>query len=140
MKAFLDTSVLVAALSARHPHHIASLDLLRSFKRNDVCCGTHSLAELYSTLTGKLRAAPNEALLALSDVRDRLTIISLSDQEYFKVIEASAGLALAGGAIYDAILGHCALKGKAAVIYTWNTKDFLRLGTAISSRVKTPAT
>ena len=33
----------------------------------------------------------------------------------------------AGGAIYEAILAHCALKAKAKVIYTWNTKDFLRL-------------
>jgi len=29
-----------------------------------------------------------------------------------------AGACLAGGAIYDAILGHCALKANAEVIYT----------------------
>ena len=37
-----------------------------------------------------------------------------------------------------AILGHCALKSKAEVIYTWNVKDFLRLSPAISGRVKSP--
>ncbi len=52
--------------------------------------------------------------------------------------EASAVAGLAGGAIYDAILGHCALKAKAEVIYTWNTKDFLRLSPAIAGRVKNP--
>ena len=52
----------------------------------------------------------------------------------------SAGLGIAGGAIYDAILGHCALKAKAQTLYTWNVKDFLRLGTAIADRTKTPST
>jgi hypothetical protein len=36
------------------------------------------------------------------------------------------------------IQGHCALKAKAEVIYTWNPKDFLRLSAAIASRVKSP--
>jgi hypothetical protein len=42
------------------------------------------------------------------------------------------------GAIYVAILGHCALKAGAETIYTWNTKDFQRLPAAIAGRVKTP--
>jgi predicted nucleic acid-binding protein len=74
-----------------------------------------------------------------SRVREWLTIVSLSDQEYFKV-EASSTLGIAGGAIYDALLGHCALKAKAQTIYTWNMKDFLRLGEAIADRVKAPPT
>ena len=41
--------------------------------------------------------------------------------------DASAAANLAGGAIYDAIPGHCALKARAEVIYTWNIRDFLRL-------------
>jgi hypothetical protein len=45
-----------------------------------------------------------------------------------------------GGAIDDAILGHCALKAKAQTLYTWNVKDFLRLGAAIADRTKTPST
>jgi hypothetical protein len=38
---------------------------------------------------------------------------------------------LAGGAIYDAILGYCALTAKAETIYRWNPRDFLRLAPAI---------
>ena len=45
---------------------------------------------------------------------------------------------LAGAAIYDAILGQCALKANAEVIYTWNTHDFLRLPQPVSGRVSTP--
>ena len=52
--------------------------------------------------------------------------------------QACAAGGLASGAIYDAILGHCALKAEAKTIYTWNTKDFLRLPSAITSRVKSP--
>jgi hypothetical protein len=52
--------------------------------------------------------------------------------------QASGEAGLAGGAIHDAILGHCVLKAKAKVLYTWNTKDFLRLVPAIAERVKTP--
>jgi predicted nucleic acid-binding protein len=55
------------------------------------------------------------------------------------VLEASSTLGIAGGAIYDAVLAHCALKAKARAIYTWNTKDFVRLGPEIAGRVKAPA-
>ena len=53
------------------------------------------------------------------------------------MVEASAAAGIAGGSMYDAILGHCAIKAKAEVIYTWNARDFLRLP-AIAARVKTP--
>jgi predicted nucleic acid-binding protein len=141
VKAFLDTSVLVATFYADHAHHLPSTDLFLRFGKKDVCCGAHSLAEVYATLTGmpgKHRVSGDEALLFLGDIRERLTLVALDEQEYFQMVEASAAGGLAGGAVYDAILGHCALKAKAKTIYTWNTKDFLRLSPAIASRVKNP--
>jgi hypothetical protein len=48
-------------------------------------------------------------------------------------------LGIAGGAIYDAMLGHCALKATAQTIYPWNTRDFLRLGEVIADSVKSPS-
>jgi predicted nucleic acid-binding protein len=141
VKAFLDTSVLVAVFYADHEHHPPSIDLFLRFGQKDACCGAHSLAEIYATLTGmpgKRRVSGNEALLFLSGIRERLTIVALDEQEYFRVTEASAVENLAGGAIYDAILGHCALKARAEVIYTWNIRDFQRLSPAITDRVKNP--
>ena len=141
MKAFLDTSVLVATFYADHEHHPPSIDLFLRFGKKDTSCGAHSLAEVYATLTGmpgKRRVSGDEALLFLGDVRVRLTLIALDQQEYFQVAAASAAAGLASGAIYDAILGHCALKAKAETIYTWNTKDFLRLPPAIAGRVRSP--
>ncbi|MGA2984810.1 MAG: PIN domain-containing protein [Terriglobia bacterium] len=142
MKAFLDTSVLVATFYADHEHHPPSIDLFPRFGKKEACCGAHSLAEVYATLTGmpsRRHVSGDEALLFLADIRERLTVVALNEQEYFRMAEASAAANLAGGAIYDAILGHCALKAKAEAIYTWNTKDFLRLPPAIAGRVKNPS-
>ncbi len=141
MKDFLDTSVLVAAFHADHPHHQPSFDLFRRCEKNDACCGAHSLAEVYATLTSMRpprRASGDQVLLFIGNIRERLTLVGLDEQEYFQMLEASAAVGIAGGAIYDAILGHCALKADAEVIYTWNTKDFLRLRASIAGRVKTP--
>jgi predicted nucleic acid-binding protein len=141
VKAFLDTSVLVATFYADHEHHAASIDLFLRFGREGACCGAHSLAEVYATLTGmpgKRRVSGDEALLFLGDIQEHLTLVALDEQEYLGMAEASAAAALAGGAIYDAILGHCALKAEAEAIYTWNARDFLRLSPAIASRVKSP--
>lgn len=141
MKAFLDTSVLVATFYADHDDHESSIDLFLRYDRSEVCCAAHSLAEVYSSLTGmpgKDRVTADEAMLFLGNIRERLTIVTLTDKEYLKAIEASAAAGITGGAIYDALLGHCALKVNAENIYTWNLKDFRRLGPAIAGRVTTP--
>jgi len=141
MKAFLDTSVLIAAFNTSHRHHQPSFDLLRRCEKTDACCGAHSLAEVYATLTGMPpphRANPDHVMLFIKDLRDRLSFVALDEQEYFQTLEVSAAAGLLGGAIYDAILGHCALKADAETIYTWNTKDFLRLPQPIRDRVKRP--
>jgi len=142
VKAFLDTSVLVATFYAHHEFHQPSIDLFLRFKKNETCCGAHSLAEVYSSLTGRTgreRVSGDEAMLFLGDIRERLTIVSLDAREYFKALEASSALGIAGGAIYDALLAHCAIKAKAEIIYTWNAKDLTRLGPEIAARVKAPA-
>src|SRR5215469_11619112 len=121
MKAFLDTSVLVAAFYGDHEHHAPSLDIFLHFGKKNTCCGTHSLAEVYATLTampGRRRVAGDAALLFLRDIRDHLTLISLNDRDYFQTIEEAAAAFLASGAIYDALLGYCAFKAKAETLYT----------------------
>ena len=142
MKSFLDTSVLVAAFPVEHPHHEPSFDLFVRCQKVDACCGLHSLAEVYGTLTGmrvaSRRASGDQALLFIGNICERLSVVGPNEQEYFRALEASAAAGIVGGAICDSILGHCALKAGAETIYTWNTKDFLRLPTAIADRVKTP--
>jgi len=141
VKAFLDTSVLVQAFYTHYPHHEPSIDLIRRHEKHEIACGAHNLAETYSVLTGmpgKDRVSSAEALLYLADIRDRLTIITLSEQEYFNAIKASSEMGVAGGAIYDALIAHCALKAEAETLYTWNARDFKRLGPPIAARVSMP--
>lgn len=141
MKAFLDTSVLVAAFYAHDHRHRSSLDLLVRNGKSNACCGVHNLAETYATLTGmpgRHRVSADRALLFLEDVRAHLTLIVLQEAEYVHVLRSAAETGLVGGAIYDALLGRCALKAGAEAIYTWNEKDFRRLGSEIAERVRSP--
>ena len=141
MKAFLDTSVLIATFYADHPHHSPSADLFLRFGKDETCCAAHSLVEVYSTLTRMpppRRVSGDQAILFLADIRANLTVIALDSDEYFQMAENASMAGLAGGAIYDAVLGQCALKANAETVYTWNSKDFLRLREEISGRVQTP--
>jgi len=140
VKAFLDTSVLVATFYVDHEHHRPSFELFLRFEKSTVSCSAHSLGEVYSCLTGmpgKDRVSGDEAMLFLANIREHLTLVALSAEEQFQAIEASASV-VTGGGIYDALISHCALKAKAETIYTWNTRDFKRLGPAIADRVRTP--
>lgn len=109
MKSFFDTSVLVPVFFGSHIHHPASLRRFIQFDRSRGCCGAHSLAEVYSTLTrmpGKHRISSEQALLFIGSIRERLSIIALSGDEYADALQASAALGIVGGGIYDAMLAH----------------------------------
>jgi predicted nucleic acid-binding protein len=141
VKAFLDTSVLVATFYGEHEHHERSIRLLSQQKKSSACTASHCLAEVYSVVTGmpgKNRASPDEAMLFLRDLYDRLATVTLNEGDYFQVLEDVSASGAIGGITYDAIIAHCALKAKAQTIYTWNTKHFKRLGAQIASRVSEP--
>jgi predicted nucleic acid-binding protein len=141
VKSFLDTSVLLATFYGEHEHHGPSFSLFSQQRKSTACTAAHCLAEVHAVVTGmpgKDRASPDEALLFLRDVRDRLTMVTLNEIEYFKVLEDAAAAAITGGTTYDVIVAQCALKAKAQTIYTWNAKHFNRLGEHVASRVRQP--
>ena len=124
MNGFLDTSVLVPVFYGDHIHHRASLELFVQFDKSTGCCGAHSLAEVYSTLTrmpGKHRISSDQAILFIGEIRERLSVISLDGDEYARALEASAARGIIGGGIYDAMLAHCALKARTEAIYVERT-------------------
>jgi|SRR5271165_3214415 len=115
MKAFFDTSVLVPVFYGDHIHHHASLELFIQFDKSTGCCGAHSLAEVFSTLTrmpGKHRIRGEQAMLFVGSIRERLSIVALDGDEYAKALEVSAARGVIGGGIYDAILAQCAIKAR----------------------------
>jgi len=141
MKAFFDTSVLVPVFYGDHVHHAESLARFIQFDTASGCCGSHSLAEVYSTLTrmpGKHRISPEQAMLFVGNIRERLSLISLSGEEYSDALGSAAALGIVGGNIYDALLAHCSLKAEAEIIYTWNSRHYARLGDEVSRRLRTP--
>lgn len=141
MKAFFDTSVLVPVFYGDHAHHRASLELFIQFDKSNGCCGAPSLAEVYSTLTrmpGKHRISGEQAMLFIGSIRERLSIIALTGDEYADALQASAALGIVGGGIYDAMLAHCATKAKAEAIYTWNGRHYTLCGPDVVGRLRTP--
>lgn len=77
-------------------------------------------------------------MLFVGNLRERLSIIALTSDEYCAALEASAALGIVGGGIYNAILAHCALKAKAQAIYTWNVRHYTPCGGEVMGRVRTP--
>src|ERR1700722_8274319 len=115
MNGFLDKSVPGPVFYGDHVHHRASMELFIQFDKRTGCCGAHSLAEVYSTLTrmpGKHRISSEQAILFTGNIRERLSIIALNGDEYVRALEESAARGIIGGGIYDAMLAHCALKAK----------------------------
>lgn len=140
-RAFLDTSVLVATFYGDHEHHQPSLDLFLEQKKSTGCTAAHCLVELYAVVTGmpgKARASPDEALLFLRDVSERLKTIALDDDEYFQMLEDAAKTGISGGTSYDALIARCAMKANAHTIYTWNARHFMRFGASIAARIRQP--
>jgi predicted nucleic acid-binding protein len=142
MKALLDTSVLVAAFYEDHEHHEPSLQLLLRHERAEACCSAHSLAEVYATLTampGSKRVSPPEAVLYLSSLEERLTLIALDGHEYRRAVELAAASGATSGAVYDALIAKCFRKSGAQWLYTWNLRHFQRLPDNIGSCSRTPS-
>jgi predicted nucleic acid-binding protein len=141
MKGFFDTSVLVPVFYGDHVHHQASLALFVRFNQSTGCCGAHSLAEVYSTLTrmpGKHRISADQAMLCIGNIRERLSTIALSGDEYADALKASAALGIVGGGIYDAMLAHCALKARAQTIFSWNARHYAQCGSDVIKRLQRP--
>ena len=141
MKEFFDTSVLIGAFWRGHPHHQASLKLLSAANKRKSACAMHTLAEVYATMTAlpvKDVIPPDQALLFVQEVRDRLTLVTLTEEEYYTTIEQAAALLFTSGRIYDALLLRCAAKVKAETIYTWNLKHFRAIRPALAARIQTP--
>ena len=142
MKAFFDSSVLVAAFYSAHVHHEASLATIATAGKKTASCAAHTLAEVYSVMTRlpvRPRISPEQGLLFVESVRERFSVVALSEKEVYEVIAAAAGRGVGGGKIYDAMILRCAEKSKAEAIYTWNLDDFRQLaaeGTA--ERLRTP--
>jgi predicted nucleic acid-binding protein len=71
-------------------------------------------------------------------VLDILDVVSLSADDYVTMIQRLADQGITGGATYDALVAHAALKTGAEQIVTLNATDFRRVAPSFADRVVTP--
>jgi predicted nucleic acid-binding protein len=141
VKAFFDTSVMIAAFWGDHADHDASLRVFVKANRETGACGIHSLAEVYATMTAlpiRPILAPEQVFLFVQQVVERLTTITLDQAEYLHAIRELSDRGMAGGRVYDALLLACARKSQAETIYTWNVKHFREIAPHLRERIRTP--
>jgi hypothetical protein len=139
LKRFFDSSALVPVFYADHEHHDASTSVYLTATKDDFCA-RRSLGELYATLTGlpvRPRITGPEAISVVDEIRERLSLVALTDGEYLSTLE-SASPAIIGSAFYDWLIAKCALKVGATTLITWNVKHFNRFGPDIAQLVRTP--
>jgi predicted nucleic acid-binding protein len=140
LNCFFDSSVLVPVFYADHPHHASSAKLFLAAGKEDFCA-LRTLGEVYATLTGlplRPRITGPEGFSIIKQIRERLTLVTLNEQEYVTAFEQTSQGTIVGAAAYDALIAHCALKAGAHTLLTWNVRDFTRFGSTIARLVKTP--
>jgi predicted nucleic acid-binding protein len=101
----------------------------------------HTLAEVYAAMTAlpvKPMLPPQQVILFVQEVRDRMTLVSLDEREYFDTIQRTATAGFTSGRVYDALLLRCAAKVKAQTIYTWNLKHFKAIAPEQAAQIRTP--
>ena len=131
MKVLLDTSVLIAAVIAKHDAHAKAFPLLQRVQngKDEGFVAAHSLAEMYAILTKippPYRHSPEQALLSIEEnVLKHFKISSLAGSDYAALIREAAVAGIQGGTIYDALLLKSAEKANPDQIYTLNLKHFL---------------
>ena len=138
---FSDTSVIVAGSTPSDPRHKACIELLAIADTEGGACAAHSLAEVYSILSGRplpLKMPPAIAWQIVHHTSERFKVVTLTTTEYLTAIEALTKLGHSGGMIYDALLLACARKVQATRIYTLNVKHFRQVAPDLADRIFEP--
>jgi predicted nucleic acid-binding protein len=143
VKAAIDTSILVAAHLATHPHHAAASEwmaALTSGRVNGVVT-VHALAEVWSVLT-KLpivpRIQPASARKVVTEMLSDVQVVSLSQALYLEALDRCVSRGVVSGAVFDALHLVAAEQAGADVMLTFNEKDFVRLAEPGTPRILSP--
>jgi predicted nucleic acid-binding protein len=138
---FLDTSVLIAVFWGDHPDHASSVGLYKALSKKNGFCAAHSLAEVFSIMTRlpvRPTIPPEQALLFVNDISDRLTVVALQANDYLQTIRTLAEHGLGRSLVYDALIIRSAVICRADRLYTWDVADFQRIAPELGDRIRTP--
>jgi predicted nucleic acid-binding protein len=145
VRVFFDTSVIVAASVADHPHHSRAWPALQrvAMGKDQGFVGAHSIAETYAALTRVPvvpRIHPSEAGRIVRD--NVLRICSVVPADAAQSLETLATVqeeGLPGAKIYDVLLLACAARSGAERVYTFNLGDFRELASVdMQARIAAP--
>src|SRR4051812_13703031 len=103
MSSYLDSTVLIAATLIEEAHHIEAQAAITH--SNPGITAAHSLAEVFSTLTGgrtKPQFTPTQAVATIErNILPKVRVIPISVADYMRALTASQAVGVRGGAIYD---------------------------------------
>ena len=120
-----DSSVLIASLVGKDPHHEASVSMLEEYRP---FVHRHALVETFSTLSGGrlgFRMSTDAiARLIRESILPWVRTTELDDAELVEAMSVSQDRGVRGGAIYDFLHLCAARKVSATRLYTKDVNDF----------------
>jgi predicted nucleic acid-binding protein len=138
MKLF-DTNVLIVAMMPHREHHEQAIRTFKSAKDGgEAAISTHTLAELYNVLSGRLHVTPEQAFALIDRFTNDIEIVPLDQKGYMDAMRRVSSLGISGGVIFDALLAQCAVNHQCDALYTFNIKHFSRLGSDIAAIAREP--
>lgn len=133
--AFLDTSIFVSAFYKKHPLHDSCLNLLSQRKKYRFITSSHALTEYYSVMTRLPIPIKIDPLVIFSLIEENIVpyieIASLTSNESVSFLKKASRLQIMGGNIHDFYHLNVAEKAKCDILYTLNTKDFIKFKSEI---------
>lgn len=133
--------MLVSGLHRTDRRHYDSARVLERANKQEAACAAHSIAELFSVLSGRphpQRVPLDDTLKLVEQARERMEIVTLTEDDYFFTVSESVRAGRIGGIIYDALLLACARKVAADRVYTWNVSHFRMIAPDMAARIVEP--
>ena len=133
LKFGLDTSCIVALLSAGHEQHPATREgyIARRRRGEQPVIPVHALLETYSVLTrspAPLFVRPAQVReMFIENFHEVAEIPALTSKLCLETLDELAARAIGGGVVYDAVIAQSCADAGAKVLLTWNARDFLRV-------------
>jgi predicted nucleic acid-binding protein len=128
----LDSSVMVAAISAWHGDHArASSEIERRLADNEIqIVAAPALVETYAVLTRlpaphRLTAADTLALIEVNFLAGE--VVALEVDDYRSLLRLARSHSIVGGQTHDAVIVACARAARVDTLLTFNLRHFQRM-------------
>lgn len=131
MNVLFDSNTLVALFVKNHIDHGSAYDAYLNHQNDRLFIATHSIAEIYRTLTWGVEYLNFTAEQAHHIISNSLlsvfNVVDLEREDYQTVLNFMKEEKLTGPIIYDALIARASEKVKADQLITFNNRDFERI-------------